>query len=226
VKRKAVVLAGGVALVLVAWWGSPHLLRRVAFFRVRQVELVGLRYLAPEQVLQSLALAPDRNLFDPSGPLVGRATALPGVEWVRVRRRLPATLRLEFAERVPVAFVPGPEGMVALDADARPLPYDPTAAAFELPVIRRADTTIARVLALVRATDSLLYDRVDAAWADSPETIVMALEEGTVLLRDGPTSGEIRAVEAVRRHLVERGETFAELDGRFRGWVVVRREPA
>jgi cell division septal protein FtsQ len=226
VKRRLVVLAGGIVLLMVAGWGTPHLLRRLVFFRVRQVELAGLRYLAPEQVLRSLALAPNRNLFDASGPLAERAAALPGVERVRVRRRLPATLRLEFVERPPVAFVPGPEGMVTLDADARPLPYDPTVTAFELPVIRRVDRAVVRVLALVRATDSLLYHRVDAAWVGSHETIVLALEEGTVLLRDGPTPGEIRAVEAVRRHLAERGEAFAELDGRFVGWVVVRRERA
>lgn len=219
------VVVGAVALGG-AVWGTPRVLRRVTFFRVRQVELVGLRYLAPEDVLRALALAPDRNLFDPSRPVAERAGALPGVERVRVRRRLPATVRIEFRERDPVAFTPGPQGMVALDAAARPLPYDPTATGFDLPVIRRPDTTLARVLALVRATDSVLYGRVDAAWVEARATVVLAMEEGAVLLRDEPTPAEIRAVETVRRHLANRAEPFAALDARFAGWVVVRRERA
>lgn len=190
---------------------------------MRQVELVGLRYLAPEQVLATLRLAPDRHLFDPVGEIERRAEAIPGVERVSVTRRLPGTLRLTFVERVPVAFAPGPAGLVPLDADARPMPYDPALTGFDLPVLDRPDSVLVQALAQVRVADSVLFQRVDAARRGRGGMVVLELGTRQILLQPMPTIDEIRAVETVRRHLVRSGRAFDVLDARFDGWVVVRR---
>ncbi len=45
-------IAGAGALAATLWVGTPTVLRRLAFFRVRQVELVGVQHLAPEGELK------------------------------------------------------------------------------------------------------------------------------------------------------------------------------
>ncbi len=222
-KRRLVLAVLGACLVAAAVLLAPVGLRRVAFFRVRQVELVGLRYLAPEQVLATLRIAQDRHLFDPTGELEQRAAAIPGVQRVELRRSLPGTLRLTFVERIPVAFAPGPAGLVPLDGEARPLPYDPALTGFELPVIERADSLLTDALERVHAADSVLFQRVDAARRGTGATVVLQLGAKQVLLRAKPTIEDIRAVETVRRHLHRAGRDFGTLDARYAGWVVVRR---
>ncbi|HKI94928.1 MAG TPA: hypothetical protein VJ992_06520, partial [Gemmatimonadales bacterium] len=60
-RRRALIgLAAVAALALLAVL-VPLGLRHVPFFRVRRVELVGVRYLAPDQVIGALGLAPDAN---------------------------------------------------------------------------------------------------------------------------------------------------------------------
>lgn len=222
VRFVALVVLVGAAV----WLLAPLLLRQVAFFRVRRVELVGLRYQAPERVLDALAIAADRNLFDRARGLERRAAALPGVVDVRVERRLPGTLRLVFVERLPVAFVPGPEGLVAVDGDGAPLPYDPAATGLDLPLIRRADSVLVSTLALVRVADSVLFQEVDTARLGDHDTVILELGRQQVLLRAIPTTFDIRAVETVRRHLALTRRPFDALDARFAGWVVVRRARA
>lgn len=224
------MLVAGVAAAAVAAgaavFAGPRALREVAFFRVRQVELVGLRYLAPETVLDAMAVPRERNLFDDNGPLEARAGAIPGVVSARVERRLPATLRIVILERVPVAFAPGEAGLIALDAEARPLPYDATTGALDLPVVPRPDEVLVRTLAVVRAADSALFHELDAARLGRGQTVILELGHDQVLVNAIPTTSEIRAVEAVRRHLAETGRPYDQLDGRFAGWIVVRRGPA
>ncbi len=222
-RRRITLAVVALCAIGVAVVSAPLALRQVRFFGVRQVELVGLRYLAPEQVLATLRLAPDRHLFDPLGEVERRAEAIPGVERVSVTRRLPGTLRLTFVERVPVAFAPGPAGLVPLDADARPMPYDPALTGFDLPVLDRPDSVLVQALAQVRVADSVLFQRVDAARRGRGGMVVLELGMRQLLLQPMPTIDEIRAVETVRRHLVRSGRAFDALDARFAGWVVVRR---
>lgn len=214
---------GALVLLPVAAWLSPLALRRVDFFKVRRVELVGVRYLAPETVLEALKLEPDRNLFDDNGPPERRAGAIPGVVRANVRRRLPATLRVELVERVPVAFVPGDSGLVPLDEEARVLPYDPAESGLDLPIVPLIEPAVVRALGVVRLADSALYQEVVAARRGGRNTIILELEQQQVLLQEIPDVGDIRSVEAVRRHLVANGRPFDQLDARFAGWVIVRR---
>ncbi len=222
-KRRLVLFCLLVLVVIATAGFAPRALRRVEFFRMRQVELVGLRYLAPEQVLTALDLGPAHHLFDPTDAIERRAEAIPGVVDVKVQRRLPGTLRLVVAEEVPVAFAPGPAGLVPLDAECRPLPYDPAVSGFDLPLVPRVDTVVVRALALVRTADSTLFQEVDAARRGAGGTVVLELGEHRVLLRAAPTRNEIHAVGTVREQLMRSGRPFEALDARFAGWVVVRR---
>lgn len=220
--RVALALAGvgvGAAAAL-----APLALRQIPFFRIRRIEVRGVRLLPPERVIEALGLTPTQNLFAPLAESAARVRALEGVERVRLDRRVPATLRVTVIERPPAALVSTPEGMMALDCAGRALPYDLAGAAWSLPIVARPDTVLARALCAVRLGDSALYDAVDLARAGPGGAVILDLGERRVRLQGVPTTDEVRAVGLVRRHLLATGRAFAELDARFAGRVYARRD--
>jgi hypothetical protein len=202
---------------------TPFLLRHIGFFRVRRVELVGVRYLAPDSVLAALKLRPRQNIFDDNAEIARRAESLAGVVTASVDRKLPGTLRVSILERIPVAFTPGPDRLVAVDGDGRPLPYNPAATGLDLPLVPRADSILIRTLAAIRLNDSALFQDVDAARRAAGTGVMLQLADRRVLLSGIPAPEDVRAVGTVRRHLASTGRKYAELDSRFQGWVIVRR---
>jgi len=72
----AAVGAGAAAAVSFA---GPPLLRDVAAFRVREIEVLGARQLPPRVVAAALRLRPGASVFDATAPLGERVRALPGV---------------------------------------------------------------------------------------------------------------------------------------------------
>jgi cell division protein FtsQ len=220
-RRGRITIAAAVGAIALAV--APLLLRQVPFFRVRRVEVMGARYLAPVRVLGALALAPDQNLFDPLGGPERRVAELPGVVRASVSRRLPATLRVTIVERQPVAFVSSGEGMIPLDCDGAALPYDPSSSWPALPIVARADTVLLQALCVVRAGDSTLYDAVDAVRPDGSGAVILDLGRQSVRLREAPTTDDVRAVAAVLRQLVATGRTVDEVDARFSGRIYARR---
>ena len=225
-KHRLLLGGAGIAAVVAAYVLAPLGLRQLSFFQVRQVQLVGLHYQAPEHVLVQIGLESDRNVFASLTELEDRVKSVPGIVGGRVRRRLPGTLRFELEEEVPVAFARGQEGLVPLDRAGRPLPYDPAVTSFDLPLVERPDSVLTRTLALIRVVDSTLFDLVDGVRRGGEGTVVFELGDQRVLLRAVPTQSEIRAVVTVRRHLLQEGKSFRELDARFQGQVVVRRGEA
>lgn len=215
-----------VTAVLAAAALVPLAARQVPFFRVRRIELVGVRYLDPQRVVTALGLAPEQNLFDPLGEARAGLEAVAGVVSVELDRRPPGTLRVTVVERLPAAFVSGETGMIALDCAGRPLPYDPAASGLDLPLVPRADSALVRTLCMVRAADSALYQQVELARdAGTGEgAVTLELGQQRVLIPSLPTTEEITAVGAVRRHLAAARRDATELDARFAGWIVVRRE--
>jgi len=222
VKRRVLLVVAGLVTLLLAIVFAPQVLRHVAFFDVRQVELTGVRFHSPERLVDALAIEPDRNLFDPLRDIEERAIELPGVVFAKAKRRMPGTLTIEVGERVPIAFAPTSTGLLALDAEAHPLSYDPTATGLDLPIVQSADSVLARVLATVWTADSALYKHVDAARLGDGEAVILELGPTDVILRREPTTDEIRAVGLVRRHLTATGRPYDELDVRFEGRVIVR----
>ncbi|MGH7591361.1 MAG: cell division protein FtsQ/DivIB, partial [Gemmatimonadales bacterium] len=156
----AVYTAVGVAAV---WYGAPRLFRRMDFFRVRRVELVGLSALSVPEVLRALAIPPNENVFDDLRPIEARAARIGGVAHAKVARRVPGTIRVTFDEVEPVALVPGRGAMIPIDADGRALPFDPAVAAPDLPVTPRADSLVGELLGRVREADPGLFEQVVTA---------------------------------------------------------------
>jgi cell division septal protein FtsQ len=200
-------------------------LRRLEFFRIRRVEITGIRYLAPAKIVAALALNARTSVFDDL-PAAGRALrTLPGVQSAVVRRRLPGTLEVTVVEAVPVALAPRTGGMALLDSAGRVLPFNPAATAPDLPIAASADRVIARVLARVQEHDPVLFSRIEAAWRVGDD-VVLDLDGRRVWFGAAVTAEDIRAVMAVAQDLARQGRTFRELDGRFAGQVIVRQAGA
>ncbi len=219
-----VLIAAAVPVVIAApWWGKA-VLRRFAFFAVRRIDVVGARYLAPAQITGALGLKSGASVWTDLGALERRVASLGGIASVRVSRQLPATLRVEVSEVEPVALAVGPSGLVPVGADGKPLPYDPATALVDAPVVQRADAPLAGALAAVETADPALFADVSSARkaAGSGGGVVLELGDGRLVLGTPVDPEVVRAMAAVRRDLGGRGRTWQELDGRYRGWVVVR----
>ena len=211
--------------VVVVWIGAPRVLRRLEFFRVRQIELVGVRHLAPDAVIGALRLRERASVFDDTQRLTDRVLGLRGVAEARVERRLPGALKVIVREVEPVALVAGPRGMVVVDASARALPFDPARSGLDLPVAAQADTGVIGVLALVQAVDPALFEDITTARraGSRGNDVLLELEARRVLMRADAGPEVIRAVVQVGRDLALKARPYGELDARFAGQVVVRR---
>ena len=214
----------GLAALVTAWILGPRLLRHVGFFRVRQVELVGVRYLAPDAVIGALHLAPRASVFDDLDRLTERLRGLPGIAEARVARRFPASLKVIVREEEAVALVPGAAGgpLLVVDGAGRPVPYDPSRAAPDLPIAASADTDLVGVLAQVQSLDLPLFESITAARIDRSTVTLQQGARRVLVMRDAGAE-VIRAVDVVARDLVTRRIAYVELDARYTGQVVVRR---
>lgn len=216
---------GGLALLLLLWFGAPRLLRRMDFFRVRRVELVGVRYLAP-QTITDLIRIPDRlSLFDDLTALRQRAALVPGTQSVVVGRRLPGTLRIVVDEIEPVALVPQNGRLVLMDSAGRVLPFDPAIGAPDLPIADAASEPVASLLGRVRDADPGLFARVQSA-RGGPNAVELDLGGQRLLFRPEASVEVIRTVMLVAQDCARTKRPWRELDGRFAGMVIVRREAA
>jgi cell division protein FtsQ len=221
-RRRALQVAGGILTLVLLIVLAPLVLRYVAFFKVRQIELIGVVHHSPSRLIRALDIEVDRNLFEPLSDIEDRAAALPGVVSAKAERRMPGTLTIVVEERVPIAFVPTSTGLLAIDGEAHPLMYDPTESGLDLPILQSADSVLARVLATVWVADSTLYEQVDAARFRGDDDVVLELGGTEVILRREPTLEDIQAVGLVRRHLTATDRPHDELDVRFEGRVIVR----
>jgi len=233
---RAIVLALAATVLLSPWW-APRALSRMEFFRVRQVEIVGARFLADSDVMARLGLDTSSSVWTDLGALERRLARHPQVASVEVTRRLPGTLSVRVTENAPVALVPAGGTMRAVDSAGRSLPIDPTRVPLDLPVAAQRDGALLRMLADVRARDRAMFARISDARRGAGDEIVLTLvrvgaESGAsdsvppaplvVRARVGITPARLGEVWAVEADLSRRGVRAAELDLRYRDQVVAR----
>ncbi len=221
--RRVLWAAVGASAAAAVSFAGPPLLRDVAAFRVREIEVLGARQLPPRVVAAALRLRPGASVFDATAPLGERVRALPGVLEARVERRPPATLRVVVREAEPVAFVPGPGGLVPVDARGTLLPFDPARTPLDLPIAVTADSAVLGVLALVQAVDAGLYQEITVARRLTRGDVALELGSRRVLLGRDAGPEVIQAVGLVAQDLAAKRRPYAELDARYAGQVVVRR---
>lgn len=218
-KRRLLLAAGALALVVVVLAGA-RLVRRLSFFEVRRIELVGGRYLTPAAVARALALPPGTSIFDDKAPLEARVLGMAGVREARIARRIPGTLRVSIREAEAVALAERSGRLVLLDARGRVLPFDPTSPPADLP-LADPDPLVAGVLERVRETDPELFAGIDRG-SRVRQDVVLDVGGGRVFFRADATEEEIRDLVLIRDLLIRERKSWRELDARFSSRVIVR----
>jgi cell division protein FtsQ len=248
------LLAVLVLLVLLA--PTPWLARRsaskLAFFHVRKIEVDGTRYLSPDSVVSRLGVDTLRSVWDDTAPLEQRLLGLPQVSSVSIARKLPGTLVVTLRENLPVALVPGPQGLEPVDSSGLALPIDPAVEGLDLPVSNQRDVSLVRMLGQVRAKNAVLFRRIsevsrDAAGdvlllltstappatSDSPNVATAGTDSASsiavktppmlrVRARVGVSAARLADIFPVEFDLRRRGARVAELDLRYRDQVIAR----
>jgi cell division protein FtsQ len=219
----AVGVAMLVAILASPLWG-PKLLRQFAFFRVRKIEVLGARYTPVGEVLERLHVDTMRSVWDPLGPLVERVQSHPQIERVAVTRKLPGTLVVELTERRPVALVPTPDGLRAVDERGRRLPLDPSRTPVDAPVVSATprDTAVYHLLGTMQREEPRLYARVSSISKTGSDEIVLRFSDLPVRAMTSVTLARLSDIEPVERDLARRHLHAAELDLRYRDQVIAR----
>ena len=229
------LLALGLVALMAGLSQSPRLLRRMDTFRVRQVEVRGTRWLAPDEVLAVSGVGEESSVFDSPEAWIAALEEHPMIQSVKVERRLPSTVRIVVTETQPVALVRSTT-LLPVDAEGRVLPIAPEAARLDLPILMaqaevdsegyvdaRARSAIG-ALAQLQRTEPTLAAAVSEFDGGNALRLLLRLSTPTVALL--PLDASATRLNEVRRtldDLATRGELPRTLvvDGRFEGQVVV-----
>lgn len=221
-RRWFLSLVALVSLLAVAL--APFAVRRMDYFRVRRVEVVGARYIPPNALLDLLALDSTKTIWENTGPLVARVKKHPQVRDATITRRLPGTLVLHVVENLPVALLTTADGMQPVDRDGRPLPIDPSRTAVDLPIVSRRDTSALHMLDGVRLVAPGIFARVSEVRWDERGGLRVILSGLTVRAAADCTAERFLEVVPVEQDVLRRGRRIVELDVRYRDQVVARVE--
>src|SRR5207244_799456 len=176
-RRRALTGLAGSAVLGSFWLAAPVVLQRLAIFRVRQVELVGVRNLTPDAVIAALRLGPRASVFRDTPLLADRVRGLAG------------------------------------------------GGGLDLPIAASADSGVTAVLALIQSVDPGLFQAITGARTIRRGGVVLEIGSRRVVVGRDAGPEVIRAVVLVAQDLAAKGQSYAELDARFAGQVVVRRKP-
>lgn len=217
------LIAGAVAFLLLSPFWAPLLLRRMSFFRVRHVEVVGARYVEPGDLVDRLRVDTLASVWDATAAWEARVRQHPLVDEVEIDRRLPGTLVVRLVEHVPVALVPTASGFRVYDERGIALPIDPAKADVNAPILSRADTALLRLLGVARRSAPALYGRLSEIRREgSGRELVVLLDSLPVRTLADVSLQRLEDAELVDRDLARRRLRATELDLRFRDQVIAR----
>jgi cell division protein FtsQ len=210
-----------IAAVLAPLWG-PRVLAELAYFRVRRVEIVGARLVQPSDILGRLHVDTLSSVWQAARPLEERVASHPGVQSVRVRRRLPGTLVVEITERWPVALVPTPSGLVPIDERGTALQIDLTRITVDAPIMAYRDASLFRLLGRIRAEAPELYGRISEAGRSGGDEIWLRISSVPVRAMAEVSVERLAEVGPVEQDLAQRRLRAVEIDLRYRDQVIAR----
>jgi hypothetical protein len=215
------MLFASIVVVTSPWW-ARFIASRLSYFRVRRVEIVGVRYLAPSDILARLRVDTTRSVWDDPRPLEDRVARHPQVSEVSISRKLPGTLVVNVVENLPVALVSTERGFLAFDARGRQLPLDPSRVAVDLPIAARRDTALFRLLAQLRTERPAVFERVSEVRRVGNREVLVHFESLPVRAMLDVTPDRFAEIFPVEADLAKRQARVAELDLRFRDQVIAR----
>lgn len=223
-RLKALAVLGGLAALAGSPWWGPKALAQLAFFRVRRVEIEGVRYLAPSDVVRRLAVDTTVSVWADLEPLERRVEADSLVLEATVRRRLPGTLVVTITEKEPIALVAARGGFRTYDRRGALLPIEPSKAAVDLPLLAGRDTALLRLLGEVRDSAPGIYARLSEVRRAGRGELVLRLATVPVRAMADVRAGRLADIIPVEQDLARRRARVVELDLRYREQVVARLE--
>jgi cell division protein FtsQ len=219
--RLALFLIVGIAMLIAPMW-APQILSQLSFFRLRKVEVIGVRYLDPAAVAARLELDTTKSIWIDLTPLEERVAAHSQVADVDIGRRLPGTIVVRVTEHLPVALVPTRSGFQVVDVRGVVLPVDPSRTQVDLPIAAQRDTTLLRLLADIRAEQPGLFERISEARRVGRDELRLQLAGVAVLAMLDVTVQRLADILPVERDLASKRIQAAELDLRYRERVIAR----
>jgi len=175
-------------------------------FKVKDVQIRGLRYLAEEEARALLDFGPQLSVWSDVAENADRLRGHALVKDVRIERILPGSLVVHVAERRPVALVATPT-LEPADADGVRLPIDPARHRLDLPILDleappaegtrllpdRARRLAAEVGRLQEADTAFLQRVSEVRWADEASVVARWSEpEVDFYFRPGASSARLR----------------------------------
>lgn len=208
-----------------------------AVFSLQIVELKGQVLLTEADVMEIAGISYGESIFNIDVRQVRERLAHHAqIAAATVRRRLPATLVIEIAEREPVALAPHAEGFAALDAEGRILFVTPELR-LPLPLLtglagrsalqaapgETVNAAYAPALAVAAALPPDLVARVsEVRWAEAGIDLLMR-DGVTVLLGDTTQLDlKLQTLRAVLSSLVREPRTVTQIDLRVPRTPVLR----
>jgi cell division protein FtsQ len=214
------IVVGFVALTASLW--APALLRRMAYFRVRRVEIVGAHYVAPSDILSRLHVDTVASIWDPTKPLAERIASHPDIATAVVERKLPGTLVVRVTERTPVALVPASTGFLAFDERGTALRIDPSLVGVDVPILSQRDTTVLRLLGAIRTKMPGLYAQLSEVRRVGSDELVLQLKNWPVRVMRDVSLQRLADIDPIEEDLLRRRVRVAEIDLRYRDQVIAR----
>lgn len=243
-RREARILLVTAGLGAIVSWGDQwtHWLEDRELFRIREVEVHGLRYLSRGEAIDLLGLTPESSVWNEEGIWRDRVLNHPLIKEARISRRLPNKLRLTVRERTPIALAPTPT-LEPVDAEGYRLPIDPAEYRLDLPVIQTSLTPprssrlvpedVRRLVAEVEhlmASDTTFLQLVSSVEWDERGAVVVRWTEPSVVFLLPPRLPPARLREGLGAlaDAVSRSPDRMpiSIDLRFADQVVVRRTPS
>lgn len=230
-----------VGLIMAGAWGARSAARQMAFFRVRQVEIRGVRYLQPAEILARLKIDTLASLWDDLEPLRERVRQHPQVTSVTITRRMPGTLVVTVQENQPVALIQTSAGLLPYDSLGHLLPIDPTRSRLDLPVVATLDPVLLKLVGAIRRQEPRVFARIEEVRRTGRDEILLTLSRSPVdaarvsadtLLPErktlrvrvpvGLSVGRLADIFPVESDLARRHARVGELDLRYRDQLIAR----
>jgi cell division protein FtsQ len=221
--RIRLVLFGLAAVLALGspFWG-PLVMRRMPFFHVHRIEILGAHYVSSADVVARLNVDTMKSVWDPTAPLEARVESFPEVAKAVIERKLPGALVVHVTERIPVAFVQSSGGMRAYDERGALLPIDPARVTVDLPVLWQRDTVLLRLLGAMRIEMPGLYSRLTFARRGAGNDVIFLLDTERVRVMRDVTLDRLADIAPVEDDLAKKHLRVAEIDLRYRDQVIAR----
>lgn len=223
-RRHAVIAVLVLALIVGAYALVQVSIRRLDFFRVRMVEVNGIRHLDERDLVERLAIPPDAHIAIELDAVAERARGIAGVRQAQVTRRWPGTIVVTIVEAPAVALVSDDGRLVVIDDRGDILPVDPSRLTHSLPLAER-DSGLAALLGRLQAADPQWFNAIDLARAAGREVTIEAA--GHLVRLNAAADSRVLLDLAVVREWLERNLIdWTAIDARFQGRMFVRRGAA